>query len=113
MKNFYLKFKLIFVNLVPILIMIGLIPIVKNDYFLTLIYIFISGAAFIKKYEKREYVFYLFGFFGMIIAECLFINTGVETFKRNSLFGLMPIWLPFLWGYSFVVMKKTVRILEK
>ena len=113
MKYFYLKLKLIFINFIPILLMIGLIPVIKNDYILTLFYVFISVVAFALKYEKREYLFYLFGFFGMIASEYLFISTGVETFNRNSLFGLMPIWLPFLWGYSFVVMKKAVSILEK
>jgi len=36
----------------------------------------------------------------------------VETFVRNSLFGLMPLWLPFLWGYGFVAIKRGIKILE-
>lgn len=102
----------IFFNLIPILAMIFLIPFVQNDYVLTLLYIIISAVALIVKYEKREYVFYLFGFFAMIASEYLFIKTGVEVFERNSLFGLMPLWLPFLWGYGFVAMKRAVKVLE-
>ncbi len=49
----------------------------------------------------------------MIISEYLFIKTGVETFTRNSLFGLMPLWLPFLWAYAFVVIKRAIKILDK
>jgi hypothetical protein len=102
----------IILELIPILLMIFLIPFVKNDYLLTVLYIIISLIALMIKHEKREYVFYLFGFFGMILSEALFISTGVETFERNSLFGIMPIWLPFLWGYGFIVMKRVVKILE-
>ena len=110
MKNKILK---IFINLIPIFLMIGLIPLVSNDYVLMLVYIVVITVALFIKYEKREYIFLLFGFFGMMVAEYIFTSTRVEVFVRDSLFGLMPIWLPFLWGYSFVVMKRAVKIIEK
>jgi len=109
MENKILK---IFLNTIPILIMIGLIPIVKNDYWLALVYAAIVVVAWLIKYEKKEYIFLLFGFFGMMISEYFFVSTGVENFNRNSLFGLMPVWLPLLWGYGFVVIKRAIRILE-
>lgn len=102
----------ILINIVPILLMIGLIPIIKDDYILTAAYVFISGVSFAIRYERPEYAMYLFGFFGMIISEYVFISTGVETFKRASLLGLMPLWLPFLWAYAFVAIKRCVKILE-
>jgi len=112
MKSYSLKLKVIFFNLIPIILMIGLIPLIKNDYLLAFVYILIIAISFFIKYEKKEYIFLLFGFFGMIISEYFFVSTGVETFNRNSLFGLMPIWLPLLWGYGFVVIKRAVNILE-
>ena len=48
----------------------------------------------------------------MILSEMIFISTGVEIFVRNTLFGLMPLWLPFLWGYGFVAIKRGIKILE-
>ena len=48
----------------------------------------------------------------MAIFEVIFISTGAETFNRVSLFGLMPIWLPFLWGYGFIVIKRSIEVLE-
>jgi hypothetical protein len=92
--------------------MMGLIPFIGNDYTLTLLYAVIIIISFISKREKGEIGIFLFGFFVMIIAETMFISTGVETFVRNSLLGLMPLWLPFLWGYSFVAMKRGIKILE-
>ena len=53
----------------------------------------------------------VFGFFAMIASEYLFISTGVEKFERNSLLGLMPLWLPFLWAYGFVAIKRAISIL--
>ena len=91
--------------------MIGLIPLISNDYILASIYLIIIILALSIKKEKGDFVFMIFGFFVMIISESIFISTGVETFVRNSLFGLMPVWLPFLWAYAFVVMRRSVKVL--
>lgn len=102
----------IFIQTIPILIMVGLIPLIKNDYNLTGVYVAIILIAFILKKQKGDLVFLTVGFFSMIFFEWIFISTEVETFLRNSLFGIMPFWLPFLWAYAFVVMRRAVKILE-
>jgi len=102
----------IFLNAIPIPIMIGLIPIIQNDYFLTIVYVGIILVSFLIKKEKGEILIFFLGFFIMILSEVVFVSTGVETFIRNTLFGLMPLWLPFLWGYGFVVIKRGLKILE-
>ena len=102
-----------FLNTVPIIIMISLIPVFKNDYILTGIYALIIAVSFAIKYDQKDYLFFIFGFIIMIISEYFFISTGVETFIRNSLFGLMPLWLPVLWAYAFVVIKRAIIILGK
>lgn len=48
----------------------------------------------------------------MLISEYFFISTGVEIFLRHSLFGIMPVWLPVLWAYGFVVISRSLKILE-
>jgi hypothetical protein len=63
--------------------------------------------------EKNDGIFYLLWFFFMLISESIFISTGIEIFLRNSLFGLMPLWLPFLWAYGFVAIKRLVYIVEQ
>ena len=103
----------ILLNMIPIVVMVGLIPFIKNDYILAGIYLFIIAASLIIKYYPKDYLFLIFGFVLMIFAEVLFVSTGVEEFIRNSFFGLMPIWLPVLWGYAFVVMKRIIVILNK
>jgi len=106
------KFSKIILNAIPILVMIGLIPLVRNDYILTGIYAAIIIVALLIKKERNDLLVLVFGFFIMIASEYLFISTGVETFERNSLFGLMPLWLPFLWAYGFVAIKRSALILN-
>lgn len=102
----------IVLNIIPILVMIGLIPIIQNDYILTVVYLGIILISFFIKKDKGDIFIFLFGFCAMILSEMVFVSTGVETFVRNTLFGLMPLWLPFLWGYGFVVIKRGLKILE-
>ncbi len=92
--------------------MIGLIPLVQNDYTLTLIYIVIIIVALLVKRERNDLAVLAFGFCFMIASEYVFVSTGVETFVRNTLFGLMPLWLPFLWAYGFVAIRRGVEILN-
>lgn len=92
--------------------MIGLIPAVLNDYWLTVVYALIILVALIVKKDKNDILIFIFGFFIMIVSEYLFVSTGVETFQRNSLFDLMPLWLPFLWGYGFIVIRRVTKILD-
>ena len=112
MENIQHKIKQIILELIPIVAMILLIPIVSNDYILLLIYGVMIGGLFFVKYLKMDWLFFTFALITMTASETLFISTGVERFKRNSLFGLMPIWLPVLWAYVFVVMRRLVKVLE-
>ncbi len=107
------KAKQIFLNTIPTIVMIALIPLVINDYILSLIYVVLICVAFAVKREKNDLIVLAFGFIIMIVSEYFFISTGVETFQRNTLFGIMPIWLPFLWSYGFVAIKRSVEILNK
>jgi len=102
--------KLIYIILIsiPIIIMILLIPLIKNDYILSLLYIIIISISLFIKYEKNEYLIFIVGFILMIIFESIFISTNVEVFNRNTLFGIMPLWLPLLWAYSFIAIKRGV-----
>ena len=102
----------IFLISIPILIMIGLIPLVENDYLLTLVYIFIVFISLkLIEAKRKDYVVLIFGFIIMIVSEYIFISTGVEKFNRVSLLGIMPLWLPFLWSYGFVAIKRSSEIL--
>ena len=113
MIKYYKKFIAILINAIPIILMVGLIPVIKNDYWLTAVYLIIIIASLFIKYEKNDLIYMIFGFCIMVISEYFFISTGVEIFIRKSLFGVMPVWLPFLWAYGFLAIKRANNILEK
>jgi hypothetical protein len=101
----------IFLNAIPVILMIGLIPFVSDDSVLTAVYCVIIIIAFLVKRTHYDWPALLFGFFAMMLFEWVFISTDVERFNRNSLFGVMPLWLPFLWAYGFVAMGRAIKIL--
>ncbi len=96
----------------PVLIMIALIPIVRNDFVLAGIYLGIIAVSSLR-YGRHDLLFLIIGFVVLFFSEYLFISTGVETFERRSLFGVMPVWLPLLWAYVFVAIKRGVLVIEK
>jgi len=106
------KFLSIVLYALPIAGMIGLIPLVRNDVTLTAIYVVCIAVLLSVRREKHDALALLFGFFGITLSEFFFVSTGVETFVRISFLGIMPLWLPFLWAYSFVTIKRSLRILD-
>jgi hypothetical protein len=103
----------IILNALPVALMIGLIPAVSDDYRLALVYVLITATAFIIRREEHDFLAYVFGLIVITASEYFFIQTGVETFVRRSLFGIMPVWLPLLWAYAFVAIKRSLRILDR
>jgi hypothetical protein len=102
----------IFLNALPILVMIVLIPLISNDIVLTMAYVIVIVFALMIERKKNDIRVMIFGFIIMIVCEWIFISTGVETFQRNSLFGIMPLWLPFLWAYGFVAIKRSIEVIN-
>jgi hypothetical protein len=95
-----------------IVVMIAAIPYVTNDYLLVFLYLFTPLLLFRLAPERYDPEAYLLGLIGITAVELFFIHTGVETFNRATLFGVMPIWLPFLWAYAFVVIKRVLKLLS-
>lgn len=93
--------------------MILFIPFIRNDYILTVIYVVFIAAAFIDRRDKADYILITIGFWGLMLGEYLFIHMGVETFNRTTLFGVMPFWLPFLWTFIFLSMKRIFWLIIK
>jgi hypothetical protein len=103
----------IFLNAIPVILMIALIPFVANDFVLAGFYLVIIAISLTVRYNKNDYLFLIFGFLALTVSEYFFVSTGVETFQRKTLFGIMPLWLPILWGYVFIAIKRSIVILDK
>ena len=100
------------VQAIPVALMIASIPLVQNDFLLAAVDIAIIIVAFAIRRDRGDLIFLAFGLIALFISEYVFISTGVETFERRSLLGVMPVWLPILWGYAFVAMRRGIRLLE-
>jgi hypothetical protein len=107
----FIRLLYIFLYANTIMAMIVLIPFITNDYVLSTLYAFFIFLLLRFKPEPYDRTALLIGLVGITIAEYIFVSTGVETFIRNSLFGIMPLWLPLLWAYAFVVIKRSMRLL--
>jgi hypothetical protein len=97
----------------PIIGVIALVPLIRDDLLLTGIYIVCIIVALALRQDKKDLVFLAVGFVGSTIGELLFIATGVEIFTREVLIWGMPVWLPFMWGYIFIMMRRAALALEK
>lgn len=100
-------------NATPIIIMIALVVLVTNEYVLTAVYVVLIAALLLIKHERIDFIALVFGLIVMTCFEYIFVSTGVEVFSRASLFGSMPLWLPLLWGYGFVAIRRGVSILSE
>ena len=101
------------IGVVTIVAMVALIPIVQSDMYLSGIYVLVILVSLKIYREEKDVLLLVAGLVFMTISEYCFISTGVETFLRTSLFGVMPIWLPILWGYGFVAISRVIKILVK
>jgi len=97
----------------PIIPMIALISLIADDYLLAIIYAGCIVALYRYMHEPHDVLALAFGFVGITIAEYLFVMTGVETFTRQTLLGVMPIWLPFLWAYAFLTIKRSLEVIGR
>lgn len=108
-----LKVKRIGLYALSVLVLIAAVPLVTNDILLLSLYFIAAAILIVLTHERNDYAAYFIGLIGISVAEFFFIQTGVETFSRAGLLGMMPVWLPFLWAYSFVVIKRSLKILDK
>jgi len=106
-------FLLIFAYSLPLLAMIGLIPFIQDGKLLTALFVLPALLYFIKNPTKKNYLVYTIGLVAMTLFDSIFLTTGVETFKDTTLFSIMPLWLPFLWAYSFLVIKDSLLLIIK
>lgn len=93
--------------------MVSLAVFVKNDYVTTVIHLGIIMAFVTIKKERADLPILAIGFSGTLIGEYLFISTGIERFNRTTLLGIMPLWLPFLWSFIFLSIKRVFWMLIK
>ena len=106
------KYNLIFLEILPILIAVLLVSIFNKELELFVIGIILVGYTFFKNYESKEIYLFVLGMFVGLILE-LVGNFYLGQKWAEATFFTIPIWLPILWGYGFLIIRRVGNILVK
>jgi len=87
----------------PLIVALALQPFIQGEVQYTIVIVAVLLITFKIKYYKGEWTLFLVG----AIISLLFEMVGGLYYRTQfwadaSLFGI-PIWLPILWGYGFVM----------
>ncbi|OVE75132.1 hypothetical protein BVX95_00125 [archaeon D22] len=88
-----------------ILTVLNIILFHNNNALSTIIMLTLVGIAFRYFHTKEDIVFYFMGAFLGPFLEILCIKYGVWKYS-NPLFLGIPLWLPFLWGFAFLIARR-------
>ena len=93
-------------NIIPFIIAFFLPLITLNEIILTFVMIFLLAFTMKMDYVKREWELVLIGIVvGFIIEVVTGLIYRLQYWSNGSLFGV-PFWVPIMWGYSFLVMRR-------
>ena len=101
------KLTKVFIETLPILFGIFLSYLFWQDNVLLLIiYLVLTlGLIYFHK-DKPEFIIFAYGILIGAIVEVIGTQiSGYQSFTKPD-FGGIPIWLPIVWGYGFVAMKR-------
>jgi len=97
----------------PLLLGLVFLWFVKNEFLIFIGLLLIIGISFKINYEKNEFYWL---FIGIITGITLEIGGDyfykLQFWTSGSFFGL-PLWLPLLWGYIFVIVRRIGNLVVK
>ena len=84
----------------------------QSNVLLFIIYFVLTlGLIYFHK-DKTELVVFIYGILIGTIVEVIGTQiSGYQSFTKPD-FGGIPMWLPIVWGYGFVAMKRIGFVLE-
>ena len=102
-----IKLKELLIQLIPLFIVFIIMIFVNSEILYTILIILLIIASFLIKYYPGEWKILVLGFLLAIIFEVVFglISYRLQHWEQDSLFGV-PYWLPFLWAYGFVYIRR-------
>ncbi|OGF89036.1 hypothetical protein A3I27_03395 [Candidatus Giovannonibacteria bacterium RIFCSPLOWO2_02_FULL_43_11b] len=103
----------VFIETLPILFGILLSYLFwQNSLLLFMIYIVLSVVLILWHRDNSEFVIFIYGIIIGGLVEVIGTQvSGYQSFIEPDFLGI-PIWLPVVWGYGFVAMKRIGIILK-
>ena len=103
----------VLIQLLPLFLVLGLFLFTQKELFIVIGMVLLIGLSFAIKYYANEWKLLLAG----IILGFVFEIGGDLIYKAQywnnaSLFGI-PFWLPLMWGYGFIFIRRIGNILVK
>lgn len=100
------KTKSLITELIPLLLAFVLQIYIHSELGLTLLIIVLLAGTWYISYTKREWLVFLMG---LIIGLLFEVGDGLiyrsQFWQQDTLWGV-PLWLPVLWGYGFVFIRR-------
>ncbi len=105
--------KEIVIQLLQLIIVFIILTFTRNELIFTLVIAVLLLVNFKIKYNKNEWGLFLIGcLVGFIIEVALGKIYRMQYWQQDSLFGV-PVWLPLLWGYGFVFIRRIGNLIVK
>ena len=84
----------------------------QNNFLLLAIYLILSVVLIFWRGDNSEFAIFAYGIIIGGIVEIIGTEvSGYQSFSNPNFLGI-PIWLPIVWGYGFVAMKRIGFILK-
>ena len=100
-------------QLLQLIIVFVILTFTRSELIFVFVLVILLLVNFKIKYNKNEWVLFLIGcLVGFIIEVVLGKVYRMQYWQQDSLFGV-PLWLPLLWGYGFVFIRRIGNLIVK
>lgn len=105
--------KSLIIEVILLIFSILLIGAIRQEILITFAMIILVFLCFFLEYHKREWTLFIIGMLlGVILELGGNLAYKLQYWNVDSLLGI-PLWLPLLWGYAFVFVRRIGNIIVK
>ena len=96
----------LFFQLIPLFLVQFIFFFTQDEITVILVMLLMLGLSFLIKYEKNEWILFIFG----VILGLHFEIGGDLIYSvqnwENAHFLSIPLWVPVIWGYGFIFIRR-------
>jgi general stress protein CsbA len=98
-------------ELLPLFVGMLIVVFIKNEWLIAVVLLCVIGVSFYIEYHKYEWFVLVLGVLVGLVLEGVGIHFyKLQYWSEGSVWG-MPVWLPILWGYGFVFIRRVGNII--